>query len=109
MGDLASKRDFTDVRDIVRAYWLLLEKCKPGEVYNIGSGTTRAVGESLDLLLAMTKVKVEVRVDPTRLRPSDVTILWSDSTKFREATGWQPTIPYEQSLRDLLDYWRERV
>jgi GDP-4-dehydro-6-deoxy-D-mannose reductase len=109
VGDLSSKRDFTDVRDMVRAYWLLLDKCKPGEVYNIGSGNTRQVQDSLDILLRMSQVQVEVRVDPTRLRPSDVKILWSDSSKFIEATGWKPTIPYEQTLRDLLDYWRARV
>ena len=109
VGDLSSKRDFTDVRDMVRAYWLLLEKCKPGEVYNIGSGNTRPVQDSLDMLLGMSRVDVEVRVDPTRLRPSDVTILWADASRFMEATGWKPTIPYQQTLRDLLDYWRERV
>jgi GDP-4-dehydro-6-deoxy-D-mannose reductase len=109
VGDLSSKRDFTDVRDMVKAYWLLLEKCNPGEVYNIGSGVTREVRESLDILLGLSKVDVEVRVDPTRLRPSDVMILWADPSKFVEATGWKTTIPYEQTLRDLLDYWRERV
>ena len=109
VGDLSSKRDFTDVRDMVRAYWLLLEKCKPGDVYNIGAGDTRTMEEMLHLLLSMTEVKVEVRVDPTRLRPSDVKILWADATKFKEATGWEPTIPYEQTLRDTLDYWRKRV
>ena len=109
VGDLSSKRDFTDVRDMVRAYWLLLEKGKPGDVYNIGSGNTRTMREVLNLLLGMSKVDVEVRVDPTRLRPSDVMILWADSTKFMEATGWKPTISYEQTLKDLLDYWRDRV
>lgn len=109
VGDLSSKRDFTDVRDMVRAYWLLLEKGKPGDVYNIGSGNTRTMREVLNLLLGMSKVDVEVRVDPTRLRPSDVMILWADATKFMEATGWKPAIPYEQTLKDLLDYWRERV
>ncbi|MDQ3704731.1 MAG: GDP-mannose 4,6-dehydratase [Chloroflexota bacterium] len=109
VGDLTSKRDFTDVRDMVRAYWLLLEKCRPGDVYNIGSGNTRTMQEVLDMLLGMSRVEVEVRVDPTRLRPSDVMILWADATKFKEATGWEPTIPYEQTLRDTLDYWRERV
>jgi GDP-4-dehydro-6-deoxy-D-mannose reductase len=109
VGDLSSKRDFTDVRDMVRAYWLLLEKCKPGEVYNIGSGTTRPAQEVLDTLLSFSRVQVEVRVDPTRLRPSDVMILWADSSKFMDATSWQPTIPFKQTMSDLLDYWRERV
>jgi GDP-4-dehydro-6-deoxy-D-mannose reductase len=109
VGDLTSKRDFTDVRDMVVAYWLLLEKGKPGDVYNIGSGNTRPMQEVLDVLLGMSKVDVEVRVDPTRLRPSDVMILWADASKFMDATGWKPTIPYEQTLHDLLDYWRARV
>lgn len=109
VGDLSSKRDFTDVRDMVRAYWLLLEKCRPGDVYNIGSGTTRSAQEVLDTLLTFSRVEVEVRVDPTRLRPSDVMILWADSSKFMDATGWQPTIPFKQTMSDLLDYWRERV
>ncbi|HYP18496.1 MAG TPA: GDP-mannose 4,6-dehydratase, partial [Chloroflexia bacterium] len=109
VGDLSSKRDFTDVRDMVKAYWLLLEKCRPGDVYNIGSGNTRTMQEVLNMLLRMSQVEVEVRVDPTRLRPSDVMILWADATKFKEATGWEPTIPYEQTLRDTLDYWRAKV
>jgi GDP-4-dehydro-6-deoxy-D-mannose reductase len=109
VGDLMSKRDFTDVRDMVRAYWLLLEKGTPGEVYNIGSGNTRTMQDVLNKLLSLSKVSVEVRVDPTRLRPSDVMILWADASKFMEATGWKPTIPYDRTLSDLLDYWRERV
>jgi len=109
VGDLASKRDFTDVRDMVRAYWLLLDKCTPGDVYNIGSENTRSMREVLDMLLSLTRVDVEVCVDPTRLRPSDVKILWADCSRFKEATGWQARIPYEQTLRDLLDYWRARV
>lgn len=109
VGDLSSKRDFTDVRDMVRAYWLLLEKGTPGEVYNIGSGNTRTMQDVLNKLLSLSKVSVEVRVDPTRLRPSDVMILWADASKFMEATGWKPTIPYDRTLSDLLDYWRERV
>ena len=98
VGDLLSKRDFTDVRDMVRAYWLLLEKGTPGEVYNIGSGNTRTMQDVLNKLLSLSKVSVEVRVDPTRLRPSDVMILWADASKFMEATGWKPTIPYEHSF-----------
>ena len=109
VGDLESKRDWTDVRDIVRAYWLALEKGTPGEVYNLGSGSTQRVGDMLDLLLSMSTVKIEVRQDPARLRPSDVKILWADASKFRAQTGWEPTIPFRQTMSDLLDYWRERV
>lgn len=109
VGDLSSKRDWTDVRDIVRGYWIALEKGQPGEVYNLGSGTCRTIGEMLDILLTNSTAHVEVRQDPSRLRPSDVKILWADTTKFREQTGWVPEIPFEQTMRDLLDYWRGRL
>lgn len=109
VGNLEAKRDFTDVRDMVRAYWLALEKGEEGEVYNIGSGRAYAIHEVLDKLLALSRVKVKIEVDPTRLRPSDVPILLADATKFQKLTGWQPKIPFEQTLEDLLNYWRERV
>ena len=108
VGNLEAKRDFTDVRDVVRAYWLALEKCDAGEVYNICSGRAWSIREVVDLLLGMTKVPIQVRPDPSRLRPSDVPILLGDNTKFVKATGWQPSIPFEQTLRDMLDYWRAR-
>ncbi len=108
-GDLTSKRDWTDVRDMVRAYWLALERGEPGEVYNVGRGRTWAVAEMLNMLLAQSTVKIRTQEDPARLRPSDVPILWADSSKFHQATGWEPRIPFDQTLRDLLDYWRERV
>jgi GDP-4-dehydro-6-deoxy-D-mannose reductase len=109
VGNLEAKRDFTDVRDIVRAYWLCLEKGKEGEVYNIGTGKTYSIKEVLDMLLSLAKVEVKIEVDPLRLRPSDVPVLLSDSSKFRELTGWAPKISFTQSLQDLLEYWRERV
>jgi GDP-4-dehydro-6-deoxy-D-mannose reductase len=108
VGNLEAKRDFTDVRDMVRAYWLALEKGEPGEVYNIATGRAWRIREVLDLLLSMTKTKIEVRQDPARLRPSDVPILVGDATKFVKTTGWQPTIPFEQTVMDMLDYWRAR-
>ncbi len=109
VGDLTSRRDFTDVRDMVRAYWLALEKGIPGEVYNVGSGVTMEIGAMLDVLLSLSTVQVRVQPDPARMRPSDVKILWADASKFRQQTGWAPTIPFEQTMRDLLDYWRARV
>lgn len=109
VGDLESRRDWTDVRDMVRAYWLALEKGEPGEVYNIGSGISRRVGDVLELLLSMTDMNVEIRQDPARLRPSDVPILWADVTKFKKQTGWEPRITFEQTMLDLLNYWRARV
>jgi GDP-4-dehydro-6-deoxy-D-mannose reductase len=109
IGNLEARRDFTDVRDIVRGYWLCLEKGEDGEVYNVGTGKTYSMKEILDMLLSMSKIKVKVEVDPQRLRPSDVPVLLSDCTKLKELTGWQPKIPIRQSLEDLLNYWRERV
>ncbi|MEY4069435.1 MAG: hypothetical protein RL721_49 [Candidatus Eisenbacteria bacterium] len=108
VGNLDAKRDFTDVRDMVRAYVLALEKCEPGEVYNICRGQCWTIRETLDMLLAMSKTDIEVRQDPARLRPSDVQILLGDNSKFVKATGWQPVIPFERTLADMLEYWRAR-
>jgi GDP-4-dehydro-6-deoxy-D-mannose reductase len=108
VGNLEAKRDFTDVRDMVKAYWLALEKCEPGEVYNICSGTAWSIQKVLDHLLSLTKQKIDVRQDPARLRPSDVPILLGDNSKFVKATGWKPTIPFEKTLADMLEYWRSR-
>jgi GDP-4-dehydro-6-deoxy-D-mannose reductase len=109
VGNLAAKRDFTDVRDVVRAYALALEHGIPGEVYNIAAGRCWSIREVLDMLLSMTSCRIEVRQDPARLRPSDVEILVGDTAKFRRQTGWQPEIPLESTLRDLLDYWRNQI
>jgi GDP-4-dehydro-6-deoxy-D-mannose reductase len=109
VGNLEAVRDFTDVRDVVRAYYLVLTKGKAGEVYNIASGKGYKIKEVLDIYLRMSKVKVEVKVDPARLRPSDVELLIGDATKIKEECGWQPQIPFEKTLEDLLNYWRERV
>lgn len=109
VGDTSIQRDWSDVRDVVRAYWLALEKGLPGEVYNIGSGVSRTVREMLDILLGMSKTKIEVREEPSRLRPSDVRLLQADASKFRAQTGWEPHIPFHTTLGDLLDYWRMRV
>lgn len=109
VGNLEARRDYTDVRDVVRAYWLALERAQPGEVYNICHGDSWKIQEVLDFFLSQSTVRVEVQVDPDRLRPSDVQILEGSYDRFREATGWEPVIPLEQTFRDLLDYWRERV
>ena len=97
------------MRDAVRAYWLLLEKCPAGEVYNIGGNRTMTVGGMLDLLKNMAECTIEHEVDPTLLRPSDVTLQVPDTSKFYTATGWTPEIPLETTLRDLLEYQRYRV
>ena len=109
VGNLEAKRDFTDVRDMVRGYWLSLEKGQPGEVYNICSGSAVTIREMLDMLLSFSKVKVEIKEDPARMRPSDVQILLGDNSKFRAATGWKPEIPLKKTLLDLIDYWRETI
>jgi len=110
VGNLETKRDFNDVRDMVRAYWLASEKCKFGEPYNVCSGKARSIRSVLNLLLGLSKVKnIKVKQDPERLRPSDVPILQGDSSKFRKQTGWKPKIPFEKTMEDLLNYWRENV
>jgi len=109
VGNLDSVRTVADVRDAVRAYWLLLEKCPPGEVYNIGGNQTMSVGEILERLKTMAKCKIDHAVDPGLLRPSDVTLQIPDTSKFRAATGWEPQIPVEVTLCDLLEYHRKRV
>ncbi|MCK4401787.1 GDP-mannose 4,6-dehydratase [bacterium] len=109
VGNLDAQRDFTDARDIVKAYWLGLDKCKPGEVYNICTGKAYRISEVLDILISLSKVKIEIKNDPAKMRPSDVPYLGGDSAKFRDATGWKPEIPFEKTMKDLLNYWREKV
>jgi GDPmannose 4,6-dehydratase/GDP-4-dehydro-6-deoxy-D-mannose reductase len=109
VGNLDSVRTFADVRDTVRAYWLLLEKCPAGEVYNIGGDRTLTIGEMLTLLKEMASASIKHEVDPSLLRPSDVTLQIPDISKFQAVTGWKPEIPVEKTLSDLLDYHRDRI
>lgn len=109
VGNLEAKRDYTDVRDMVKGYYLAVLKCKGGEVYNICSGKAWVIGDVLKYLLSMSKVKVTVKKDPKRMRPSDVQILLGDNSKFTKATGWRPQIPLEKTLEDLLNYWRAEI
>jgi GDP-4-dehydro-6-deoxy-D-mannose reductase len=109
VGDLDVVRDFTDVRDVVRAYWLAASQGKPGAVYNVCSGRPVTIRQLLDRLLAMSDEAVEVRVDPGRLRTADIPELWGSHRCFTEATGWEPVIPLEQTLHDLLEWWRREV
>jgi GDPmannose 4,6-dehydratase/GDP-4-dehydro-6-deoxy-D-mannose reductase len=107
VGNLDSIRTLADVRDAVRAYWLLLEKGEPGDVYNIGGEETMTIGDVLSRLKGMAKCPIEHVIDPALLRPSDVTLQIPDTTKFRRATGWKPEISANQTLLDLLNYHRE--
>ncbi|HXK11147.1 MAG TPA: GDP-mannose 4,6-dehydratase [Vicinamibacteria bacterium] len=109
VGNLGAVRDFTDVRDVVRAYWRLLEKGEAGETYNVCSGRGRPIRQVLEMLLAASAARVEVRVDPARLRPSDVPVQVGDPSRLRAATGWEPRIPLERTLSNLLDDWRART
>jgi GDP-4-dehydro-6-deoxy-D-mannose reductase len=110
VGDLKPRRDYSDVRDIVRGYWILLERGEPGEVYNLCSGRSWSIQRVLDFLLEQSTVKnIAVEIDPARFRPSDVMVLEGDPSKVEDATGWKVAIPFERTLADLLGYWRERV
>lgn len=109
VGNLDAKRDFLDVRDVVKAYWLAQENGEPGEVYNIASGTARSIREVLETLIGLAGIEVTIEQDPNRMRPSDVPVLVGDYNKFKERTGWEPKVPFEITMKDLLDYWRERV
>ena len=110
VGNLNSIRTFMDVRDTVNAYWLALEKCIPGDVYNVGGDETYTIQQILNMLLDLSNVKnIETFVDPDLLRPSDVTRQIPSTKKFRDATNWKPTIPYSTTLKETLDYWRNIV
>lgn len=107
VGNLTAIRDFTDVRDVVRAYWLALEKGKPGEIYNVCSGKGRRVSEILDAYLHLAKKKVHVQSERARLRPLDVPKIIGDAGRLRARTGWKPEIPFSKTLSDLLEFWRQ--
>jgi GDP-4-dehydro-6-deoxy-D-mannose reductase len=110
VGDLKPKRDYSDVRDIVRGYWMLLERGEPGEVYNLCSGRSWVIQQVLDFFLEHSVKKgIAVEIDPARLRPSDVMVLEGDPDKIRKAIGWEVAIPFERTLTDLLAYWRQRT
>ena len=109
VGNLEAERDFTHVRDMVRAYYLLLEHGQPGEAYNLGQGEPNSIQKLLDLLLTFSDIDIQVRIDPARLRPSNVPVSYADISKLRAATNWAPQISFEQSLRDVLEYWRQKI
>lgn len=106
VGNLSAKRDFTDVRDMVKAYYLAGEYCVPGEAYNIGTGITYMIKDVLDKLLSLSQRKITIEVDNALLRPSDIPELRCNPDKFKQITGWKPEIPIEKTLKDILDYWR---
>jgi GDP-4-dehydro-6-deoxy-D-mannose reductase len=109
VGNLAAERDFTDVRDIVRAYQLILDRGTAGEVYNVASGMVYSIESLLTTLLELSDYAIEVQTDPARFMPVDVPVRRGDATRLRDATGWQPRIAFKQTLADLLDDCRQRV
>lgn len=106
VGNLAAKRDFTDVRDVVRAYGLLLDRGKAGETYNVGSGEAVAVADILHRVLALSAGAISVETDPKKFRPVDVPEVRADIAKLRAATGWAPEVPLDKTLAETLDFWR---
>jgi len=109
VGNLAAKRDFTDVRDVVKAYVRLIQQGVPGETYNMGSGHAVEIRSILDTIISLSEKEIRVEIDPNKIRPVDVPVIEADITKLRELTGWEPQIELEQTIRDTLDYWRVHV
>ncbi len=109
VGNLAAKRDFTDVRDVVRAYVKLVEAGVSGETYNVGSGDAKAIQDILDLIVSKSVSSIKVEIDPNKIRPVDVPIIEADITKLNQLTGWKPEIPLEQTIQQTLDYWRSHI
>jgi GDP-4-dehydro-6-deoxy-D-mannose reductase len=109
VGNLDARRDFTDVRDTVRAYMLMVQRAAPGRPMNVCSGRAHRIGDLLDALLRLARVRVQVKIDAARLRPSDLPLLVGDPGRIERETGWRPGIPLERSLADILDAWRSVV
>lgn len=109
VGNIELQRDFLDVRDVVRAYFLLMKEGRKGEVYNVCSGKAIALKEILNILLSYSSKKIKVEVDPQKKRKADISCLLGDNSKIKKETSWKPEIPLRETLHDLLEYWRKRV
>jgi len=108
-GNLRTKRDFLDVRDGVAATWAIVTKGKPGEPYNICSGKAPLMKTVLKVITLKSKIPVQIKTDPARLRPTDEPVIWGSNIKIFKDTGWKPKIPIEETISWVLDYWRQRV
>ena len=108
-GNLEAERDFTDVRDVVRAYWLALNHGEPGSVYNVGSGRAVSIADVLRLFIGQASVPITCEPNPNLMRPSDIPVIICDPSRLRQTTGWTPAIPLDHTLRDILDDWRQRL
>lgn len=106
VGNLEAKRDFTDVIDVMRAYALLVDHAVPGEAYNVGTGKAYSIQYLLDVLLGYSQAEIRIEQDPSRMRPSDIPVVYADNSKLRLQTGWEPDFKFKDSLRRVLEYWR---
>lgn len=109
VGNLAAKRDFTDVRDVVKAYVKLIQQGIAGETYNVGRGNAIEIRKLLDMIISMSSAEIKVEIDQNKIRPVDVPIIEADISKLMKLTGWKPQIPIEQTVLETLNYWRERI
>ena len=109
VGNLAVKRDFLDVRDVVNAYYQLSQNGEPGEIYNVASGTTYLIQEILEKLISFSTKKIAIEIDQAKFRPTELPVLMGDPAKLQNMTGWQPQLSLEQTLADVLNYWRRIV
>ena len=109
VGNLDAQRDFSDVRDMVKAYWLIVQKGNPGQIYNLGTGQAVPVQNILDQLLALSTIPITIAIDQAKFRPIEVPVIYADIAKVHRDTGWQPEIPLSQTLQDTLDYWRSKT
>lgn len=108
VGNLTPARDFTDVRDVVLAYYSALLKGQPGEVYNVASGTPRSIQSLLDTLLSLSDVEIRIDTDLQRYRPADIPIIYGSAEKLQQHTGWKVQIPFEETIREVLQEWRDK-
>lgn len=109
VGNLSARRDFTDVRDVVRAYALLIQKGRPGETYNVGSGHAVSIQEILNMIISLSNKSIEVKVDQNKLRPVDISVIEADTRKLKMETGWEQEISLQRTIKETLEYWREIV
>jgi GDP-4-dehydro-6-deoxy-D-mannose reductase len=109
LGNMEAQRDFTDVRDVARAYLALIKGANSGQIYNVCSGVPRSIQSILNTLFTLSPVRIKQETDPNKFRKIDTPVSYGDATKLRQDTGWEPVIPFEQTLSETLDYWREQV
>ena len=109
VGNLSAQRDFSDVRDVVQAYWQIVEQGKPGTIYNVGAGKAISIQTILDQLLSLSSKAIKVETDPNKLRPVDVPVIYSSISKLHKEIGWQPHIELQDTIKDTLEYWRNEI